>query len=453
MQPTDVETSRAEAAVTLLRAAVDALFAVELVALSEADELELSRGVEREVRRLAGFDHQLVADLDTRNVAFGLGCKNTATLLTMLHRIDPGAARHRVVAARNCAQRVGISGEILPPIFPAVAAAVVDGSIGPAQARIISDTVEALPADVQAEHGDRIERSLVADAQRFEPRLLRLIGRRYVDTYDQDGRLASDDDRERRRFLDLRQRADGTVSGSFQTDAVTGEALLTVLDALGRPLPAEDGTADPRSARQRRHDALRDVLLLALRCDQLPVTAGVTTTIVLLLTPEQLDAAAGMAVGQLDPADAGRTRGPTDGLVPTGHGALMSLRGAATLIGEAQIFPVVLSGLKGIEAYGTSHRLFTQGQRLAMIARDRGCSFPGCTAPPAWCQAHHVVDAACGGPTTVSNGTLVCGPHHRDFARLGYRCVMIGGRPHWIAPTWIDPAQTPVRNHAHCADD
>ena len=62
----------------------------------------------------------------------------------------------------------------------------------------------------------------------------------------------------------------------------------------------------------------------------------------------------------------------------------------------------------------TTHRIFTEGQRLAMIARDQGCSFPGCTAPPAWCQAHHVTDFALTRRTSVDDGTLLCGFHHRE---------------------------------------
>jgi len=84
-----------------------------------------------------------------------------------------------------------------------------------------------------------------------------------------------------------------------------------------------------------------------------------------------------------------------------------------------------------------------------MIARDQGCSFPGCTAPPAWCQAHHVTDFALTRRTCVDDGTLLCGFHHREHPALGWTCRMIDGVPHWTAPTWIDPEQTPRRNRMH----
>jgi hypothetical protein len=84
-----------------------------------------------------------------------------------------------------------------------------------------------------------------------------------------------------------------------------------------------------------------------------------------------------------------------------------------------------------------------------MTARDLGCSFPGCTHPPTRCQAHHVTDYTITRKTSVDDGTLVCGFHHREHPKLGWTCHMINGIPHWKAPPWLDPQQTPRRNQAH----
>ncbi len=80
------------------------------------------------------------------------------------------------------------------------------------------------------------------------------------------------------------------------------------------------------------------------------------------------------------PSDPGTNTGPPcSGLARTGHGYLIP----ATLAkrwagGEARIMAVLLSKTQGITAYSSSHRICTEQQRLALIARDRGCSFPGC---------------------------------------------------------------------------
>ncbi len=111
--------------------------------------------------------------------------------------------------------------------------------------------------------------------------------------------------------------------------------------------------------------------------------------------------------------------------------------------------PVVLTKTREITAYGDTHRIFTEGQRLAMIARDQGCSFPGCSVGPAWCQAHHITDFAISRRTSVDDGTLLCGFHHREHPKLGWTCHMIDGTPHWTPPPWLDPDQTPRRNRVH----
>ena len=54
-----------------------------------------------------------------------------------------------------------------------------------------------------------------------------------------------------------------------------------------------------------------------------------------------------------------------------------------------------------------------------------------------------------GGPTDLDNLTLVCGFHHREFAKRGWACRITDGVPHWIPPAWLDPQQTPRRNTAH----
>src|SRR4051794_25380594 len=75
--------------------------------------------------------------------------------------------------------------------------------------------------------------------------------------------------------------------------------------------------------------------------------------------------------------------------------------------------------------------------------------FPGCDRPPGWCQTHHVLEFRNGGPTTVDNGVLLCGHHHRTFEHAGWTIHIIDGQPWWTPPRWIDPHQRPVRNTAH----
>jgi hypothetical protein len=215
------------------------------------------------------------------------------------------------------------------------------------------------------------------------------------------------------------------------------------LDVLARPRPEADGEKDRRTAGQRRHDGLLEGFKLMARANQLPRCAGVTTTVLLTMTDHAY------ATGE--------------GTATTGHGVLLHAREARRWIGgDARIFPVKLGPLKQVEEYGTTQRLFTETQRLAMIARDSGgppanegvaggggCCFPGCDAPPQWTEAHHVIPYADGGSTSVDSGVLLCGYDHDHHERNGWTCIMINKIPHWIPPKWRDSEQVPTRNHAH----
>jgi hypothetical protein len=193
---------------------------------------------------------------------------------------------------------------------------------------------------------------------------------------------------------------------------------------------------------------LRDALLMLLRSGQLPACGGIAASIILTMSTEQARAHTEQARAHSE-SEQPRTG---SGLVRTGHGATITVKEAFTLAGDAQIQAVVLDSLRKVSEYSSTHRFFTQAQRLAMAARDGGCSFTGCTIPPAWCESHHVTDFAVTRKTTIDDGTLLCGFHHREHEALGWTCHMINGTPHWTAPRWLDPDQTPRRNTAHHTD-
>jgi hypothetical protein len=303
---------------------------------------------------------------------------------------------------------------------------------------LITATIDRLPEDIRAVHDRTVESFLVGQARLFAPEQLATLARRLTDTLDPDGVLADERHRHRLRDLTLQLRPDGSAHLDGELTAACTEALRTVLDATAKPTPAVDGTRDPRTPGQRRHDGLLDALLTILRTDQLPQANGVTTTILLTLTTDQLDQHL-----------AGLPTGPDGGLVRTGHGTTLSLTQALTLAADARLIPIVFGTAKQVAAYGTTHRIFTEGQRLAMIARDQGCSFPGCDVPSLWCQAHHAPDHALTGRTTIAEGTLVCGYHHREHQKRGWQVIIENGQPYWIPPPWIDPARTPIRNTIH----
>ena len=411
--------------------AIDELVALDLGCLDRDELLELLRGLETQRRRLPVVDHRLVAELDERGIAGELCARDTRTLLRDVLRLSPREAKQRVRAAVDLGPRRTVTGEPLGPLFPEVAAAQAAGTISPDHARVVIHAVEKLPAPIEAEHGPAVEARLVSEAGRFDPETLAKLARRIGDLLDPDGTLADDAEHDRRRTAVLLANRDG--SGELRAHLTPGALAQwqAVLDPLASPRPSDADGADTRTPGQRMHDALADAAQRLLDSGTLPVTGGTPATVLITMTLDQLET---------------RT-----GLVTTSRGGALSVTDALRIAGEATVVPVVIDR-EGVLGYGRARRIATAAQRDALAARDRGCCFPGCDAPPGWTQVHHVVEWIYGGTTDLDNLCLLCGYHHREFERRGWKVTMQDGLPSWIPPAHVDPDRIPIRNTMHAID-
>ena len=171
------------------------------------------------------------------------------------------------------------------------------------------------------------------------------------------------------------------------------------------------------------HDALLDAGQRLLAAATRPDSGAVPATVLLTLTLDQLETRLGVAT--------------------TSHRGLITIPAALRLAAEADIIPVVPGDGGGILAHGRTKRHATTKHRRVLAARDRGCSFPGCDAPPQWTQTHHIIHWAHGGRTDLTNTTLLCGYHHRTHETQGWECQMINGVPMWPPPWWPTPPAHP----------
>ena len=73
---------------------------------------------------------------------------------------------------------------------------------------------------------------------------------------------------------------------------------------------------------------------------------------------------------------------------------------------DATVVPVIFDGARPV-AVGDSRSPISSKLRAALIARDRGCRFPSCGAPVAWCDAHHIRARIHDGPTAIDNLVLL----------------------------------------------
>jgi hypothetical protein len=67
------------------------------------------------------------------------------------------------------------------------------------------------------------------------------------DTYPPDGAQPAEEEARRHRFLTTRVCPDGMVEGTFRVSPEAGAVVLGVLHSQAAPMPAADGTPDPRS--------------------------------------------------------------------------------------------------------------------------------------------------------------------------------------------------------------
>jgi hypothetical protein len=80
---------------------------------------------------------------------------------------------------------------------------------------------------------------------------------------------------------------------------------------------------------------------------------------------------------------------------------------------DAEIIPAVLGSHGEVLDVGRLKPLVTAVIWIALVIRDRHCTFPDCTRPPIMCHAHHIRHWLNGEKTCLDNLALLCGHHHR----------------------------------------
>ena len=133
------------------------------------------------------------------------------------------------------------------------------------------------------------------------------------------------------------------------------------------------------------------------------------------------------------------------GTATTHHGGRLSVDEALRITADGALIPVVLGGTGEIIHFGRARRLASRGQRRALFARDRGCTFQAARSAAAQSELHHTTEWIKGGRTDLGSLAVVCGYHNNEAPRQGWQTVMIGGIPHWKPPSWHDPQQLPRR--------
>ena len=107
----------------------------------------------------------------------------------------------------------------------------------------------------------------------------------------------------------------------------------------------------------------------------------------------------------------------------TAHGDRIPADVLRQLAENAYIGRIVMAGTTIIEL-GNRVRFAADDLYQALMIRDGGCRYPGCTVPAAWCEIDHLIPVEHGGGTNTRNLVLWCTFHHHVEHRAGV--IVIG---------------------------
>ena len=300
------------------------------------------------------------------------------------------------------------------------------------------------PTSSTSRPAHKAEAQLARLAGEHRPDELAKLADNLTDCLNPDGDF-TEHDRARRRGITIgRQDIDGMspISGYLTPEArATLDAVFAKLAAPGMCNSADDRAVrqrhpvagrHPGRHPQRRHNAT------TTRCSRWPARLlasgdlgqhnGLPASIIVTTTLQELEAGAGKAL--------------------TGGGTLLPMSDVIRLAGHAHHYLAIFDKGKALALYHTK-RLASPAQRIVLYAKDRGCSFPGCTVPANLCEAHHYNPYATNPVTDVNDLTLACGPNHK-LAEQGWTTRKNAhGDTEWIPPPHLDHGQPRINTYHH----
>ncbi|WP_406815683.1 HNH endonuclease signature motif containing protein [Mycobacterium sp. M23085] len=424
-------------------AALDDLVGYDCDALATREQLAVLERCEKVRRRLPAVEHPIINSLARQAPSQELGgtLTHAITEATLISRSE---ASRRIKEARDLGPRHGLTGEPVPPMLPATAAAQRDGTLGPGQVAVIRKFYHRLPGWIDAGTREQAEAKLALEGTRYRPEQLDKLAAVLADCLNPDGNF-TDEDRARQRGLTLGdQQADGMsqLRGWLTPEArATIEAVWAKLAAPGMCNPDDENPciegspseqaieSDARSGTQRNHDGLNAALRGLLASGELGQHNGLPASIIVTTTLQELEAAAGRGL--------------------TGGGTILPMSDVIRLARHAHQYLAIFDQGKALALYHTK-RLASPAQRIVLYAKDRGCSAPGCTLPGYYCELHHVNDWAGCHTTDVNNLTFACGPHHRLLRPGGWTTRKNAkGDTEWRPPPHLDRGRPRVNVFHH----
>jgi hypothetical protein len=369
--------------------------------------------------RIGSFDLRDLSEADAVRTTLSwlriFGCMSASTASAWLGRARLLRDLPRVAAAANAGL---VSVEHLSPIQ-----------------RLVKDVGIAAVRD--------FDEALATVAAGADPKQVGLACARIHAYVDPDGKPPDPAEDFERRELSLRPIGSMLeVRGRFDPEG--GAALTAAIDALMRP-PTPD---EARTAPQRRADTLVDLARGSIGSGGLPTVGGLAPSVGILITAQALAGTVAARTAQpgapatLD-RQGGQGRGDAltrAGVRPLPDSPWLSWLGeipvetAHRIACDSIVWRIVMDPARGLPLdVGRAYRIVPHWMRKALRARDRTCRWPGCDVPSAWCDAHHEIPWASGGPTAIHHLVGLCRYHHVLAHEGGWRV----GLDHATGEVWV----------------
>ena len=291
-----------------------------------------------------------------------------------------------------------------------LAAAVLGARVGVRNAAVALVEMDKLRPRLTDEAVEAVWEGFLQIATDHGPREIRGLRDKLIAAHGHEGEFQRRQD-QLKHGVSLSQPLDddGMAEYRLRLDPEGKEVLEAMLGPLSAPKPTP-ACSDLRNSDQRRGEALVEICRRA-------ATAGghapVTTKAAVFVTVDLQDLQARCGAGS------------------TLSGQLLAIETIRRIACDALIIPAVLGTHSEVLDVGRAKRLFTPAMLRAMWVRDKGCTIIGCTAPPQWADAHHIIHWVDGGETSLLNGALLCGRHHTIAHQKGWRATATTSEVTW----------------------
>ncbi|WP_353953242.1 DUF222 domain-containing protein [Knoellia sp. S7-12] len=280
--------------------------------------------------------------------------------------------------------------------------AVTSGRVSIATAMVILKEMRLLKPHLNPDAVDTVWHAYMTLGERHDARTVRRLRDELLARHGHDGEFDDTEDRAKKgESLTLgKEIAPGLWEYVLRITREGRACLEAAIGPLTAPTPTPADEHGPAEPDLRPHDLRRAHALLAVigRAQKAgdKTWSSTKAQIFVQITLEDLQnkAGAGSLLGGLT------------------TGELVTPDTVRRWACDATIIPTLLNTCGEAVDLGRAERFFTPAQIKRLWLRDRHCTYPGCDAPAAWTDAHHLIHWADGGPSDLTNAALLCQRHH-----------------------------------------